>query len=92
MLEGSRGHLTHAPQQRTVGVGEFDECDVAGEPEGLLNDVKQGIGKEQGDAAYHQVVIGGVVDHSQFCGLCPVEGQIDGHGGQGDDDGRAEQL
>ena len=87
MLEGSRGHLTHTTQQRTVGVRELDECDVAGESEGFLNDVQQGIGKEQSDTADGQVVVGGVVDHGQFCGLRPVEGQIDCHGGQRDDNG-----
>ena len=92
VVEGAWGYLAHATQQRTVGVGEFDECDVAGKSEGFLDEIKQRIGEKQGNAVEYQIVVYAIVNLAESGGLGPVEGEIDNDTGQGDDEGCPEEL
>ena len=92
VVEGAWCHLTHASKQGTIGIGKLNERNVAGESKGLLDNIQQRIGKEQGNTVDQQVVIGIVVYLRQCISANPVEGQVDGQAGQGNNDCRLEQL
>ena len=92
VVEGAGSYLAHLAHQFVVGIGELNQCDVAGKAEGLLYEVKQGIGKEHCYAVYQQVVVNAIVYLYQHIRTCPVEGQVNHDTGNGYNESRLEQL
>ena len=51
MVERTLGHLGHTPKQGVVDVGQLNERYARGEAEHALDEVHQGVGKKELDAA-----------------------------------------
>ena len=76
VLECARSYLTHTSEQRIIGVRQFDKRYVGSETECLLDDIQQGIGKEEQHTIDHDIVVSAVVEFFQCREADEIVGEI----------------